>query len=247
MEDRQRKKKKTQTQETRIKSSKQATKKKRPRNQKPNMNNKAQKTSFEGKKREHKGSHKERKPIPTKKRNPVYTYIFNLFFYSFISFMVIGSILFATSKSSDRSLLGYRFFGVLTDSMVARDPKTQKGGFRSGDIIIVKNIAGDKAEVGDIITFKPSVNSSAYLTHRVKKKMDHLGETKGTYYITQGDANKAEDVPVSEKQVIGKKVFAIPKIGSILNFVSDNLIVSIVFLVSVFGFITIIRYYILNK
>ncbi|OJG70851.1 signal peptidase I [Enterococcus quebecensis] len=161
--------------------------------------------------------------------------------------MVIGSIIFATTKNVDKSIFGYRFFGVLTNSMVPRDPETQKGGFHSGDIIIVKNIAGDEAKVGDVITFRPSIKSQAFLTHRVKKKMDHLGETKGIYYITQGDANLAEDVPISEKQVVGKKIVVVPKIGAILNFVRDNPLISIVFLISVFGFITIIRYYILNK
>ncbi|EOI00254.1 signal peptidase I [Enterococcus haemoperoxidus ATCC BAA-382] len=200
---------------------------------------------------------KKRKPNPDSKKtknvtrhkdkNPVYTLLFNIVFYGFILFMIAGSIIFATTKNADKSVLGYRFFGVLTDSMVPRNPEKQKGGFHSGDVIIVKNIAGEAAEVGDIITFRPSIKSQAFLTHRVKKKLDHLGETKGTYYITQGDANLAEDVPVNEKQVVGKKILVIPKIGAFLNFVRENPFVSIIFLISVFGFITIIRYYILNK
>ncbi|MTD38394.1 signal peptidase I [Erwinia sp. CPCC 100877] len=190
---------------------------------------------------------RKKKVSKTSKKNPVYAFLFNLIFYSFILFMVIGSILFATSKSAERSVLGYRIFGVLTDSMVPRDPKTQKGGFHSGDIIIVKNIDGEAASVGDIITFRPSLESKAFLTHRVKKKLDHLGETKGTYYITQGDANLAEDVPVNAKQVVGKKIFVIPKVGAVLTFVHDHPATAIIFLLSVFGFITVVRYYILNK
>ncbi|MBO0474285.1 signal peptidase I [Enterococcus ureasiticus] len=182
-----------------------------------------------------------------KPKKTVYTLLFNVIFYGFILFVVIGSIIFATTKNADKSVLGHRFLGVLTDSMVPRDPEKQKGGFHSGDVIIIKNIAGNEAEVGDIITFRPSIKSQAFLTHRVKEKLDHLGETKGTYYITQGDANLAEDVPVNEKQVIGKKIIVIPKIGAFLSFVRENPFVSIIFLISVFGFITIIRYYILNK
>ncbi|MBO0467150.1 signal peptidase I [Enterococcus plantarum] len=182
-----------------------------------------------------------------KPQKTVYTLLFNAIFYGFILFMVIGSTIFATTKNSDKSVLGHRLLGVLTDSMVPRDPKKQKGGFHSGDVIIIKNIAGNEAEVGDIITFRPSIKSQSFLTHRVKEKMDHLGDTKGTYYITQGDANLAEDVPVSEQQVVGKKVLVIPKIGAILSFVRENALISIIFLISVFGFITIIRYYILNK
>lgn len=182
-----------------------------------------------------------------KPKNPIYTLLFNTIFYGFILLVISGSVIFATTKNSDKSILGYRFFAVLTDSMVPREPKTQKGGFYSGDIIIVKNIAGSEAKVGDVITFRPSIKSQAFLTHRVKEKLDHLGETKGTYYITQGDANLAEDVPVNEKQVVGKKIAVIPKVGAFLKFVRENTLVSMIFLISVFGFITIIRYYILNK
>ncbi|MGM0218435.1 signal peptidase I [Enterococcus sp. AZ126] len=202
-----------------------------------------------GKKKKKQVSASKRKKTVThhKPKKPIYTVLFNIIFYCCILFMVVGSIIFATTKNADKSIFGYRFLGVLTDSMVPRDPEKQKGGFHSGDVIIIKNIAGNKAEVGDIITFRPSIKSQAFLTHRVKEKLDHLGDTKGTYYITQGDANLAEDVPVNEKQVVGKKIVVIPKIGAFLSFVRENTLVSIIFLISVFGFITIIRYYILNK
>ncbi|WP_348921916.1 signal peptidase I [Enterococcus rotai] len=219
---------------------KQVSKHSKPKSRKLQAKNSKRKQEQASKKTKNKTQ--QRKP-----KNPVYTLLFNIIFYGFILFMIIGSIIFATTKNADKSVMGYRFFGVLTDSMVPRDPEKQKGGFHSGDVIIVKNIAGDSAEVGDIITFRPSIKSQAFLTHRVKEKMDHLGDTKGTYYITQGDANLAEDVPVSAKQVVGKKIIVVPKIGAFLNFVRENPLVSIIFLISVFGFITIIRYYILNK
>lgn len=192
---------------------------------------------------------KKRRKQPTRKRkrpNPILSALSSIIFYGFVTCIVVGSVLFAVSKSSDKSIFGYQFFGVLTDSMVARDSE-QKGGFHAGDMIIIKNISGDSAEVGDIITFRPSIDSKAFLTHRVKEKLDHLGESKGTYYITQGDANLSEDVPIHSKQVVGKKVAVIPKVSGILTFIRDHIIVSVVFCVSIFGFITVVRYYILNK
>ncbi|OEG12282.1 signal peptidase I [Enterococcus termitis] len=182
-----------------------------------------------------------------KKSAPIRSLIMNSLFYGVILLMVIGSLIFAVSKDQNKSFLGYRFFGVLTDSMVPRDPKTQKGGFHAGDVIIVKNIAGEDAEVGDIITFRPNINSKAFLTHRVKEKLDHLDNHEGTYYITQGDANLVEDTPVNSEQVVGKKIAVLPKIGGILNFITNNLLLSIVFLFSVFGFITVMKHYVLNK
>lgn len=164
-------------------------------------------------------------------------------FYSLIILIIGGSIFFVTSKDSNKSFLGYRVFGVLTDSMVPRDPQIQKDGFSSGDIIIVKNIQGDQLKVGDIATFRPTIDGKSFLTHRVKKKLDGLGDQKGTYYITQGDANKAEDIPIHEKQIVGKKVFVIPKIGGILEFVRENFVLSIILLISIVGFVTVLRYY----
>ncbi|GGC88641.1 hypothetical protein [Enterococcus wangshanyuanii] len=137
MVEEQRKKRKKKKGNAQTKSSKQSINKINSETKRSNPKRKSRKSPPNSKKSKNKGHSERRKPIPKQKRNPLYTFIFNVFFYSFISFMVIGSILFATSKSSDRSVLGYRFFGVLTDSMVPRDPKTQKGGFHSGDIIIV--------------------------------------------------------------------------------------------------------------
>lgn len=230
-------------------SAKQAVnREKRPNRSKPTAKSKNRSPHARNpKKKQVPTSKRKKKGIQRKPKKAVSTLLFNVIFYSFILFLVIGSTIFATTKNVDKSILGYRFLGVLTDSMVPRDPDKQKGGFHSGDVIIIKNIAGNKAEVGDIITFRPSIKSDAFLTHRVKEKLDHLGETKGTYYITQGDANLAEDVPVNEKQVVGKKIVVIPKIGTFLSFVRENPFVSIIFFISVFGFITIIRYYILNK
>ena len=190
-----------------------------------------------------------KKKSKNKKRskNSLHHLLMNILFYSFLLLMVSASIVFATSNDANKSILGYRFFGVLSDSMVAKDPKTQKGGFRSGDIIIVKNISGKDAEVGDIITFRPSVESKTFLTHRVKEKLNQLGDKDGTFYITQGDANDTEDMPIEEEQVVGKKVLVIPKVGGLIDFVRQNIAVSAVFILSLFGSITVFRYYILNK
>lgn len=187
------------------------------------------------------------KTHPKKAKNPLYNLLMNILFYAFLLFMVGASIMFAASNDANKSILGYRFFGVLSDSMVPRDPKTQKGGFRSGDIIIVKNISGKDAEVGDIITFHPSIDSKTFLTHRVKEKLDKLGEKKGTFFVTQGDANDTEDMPIEASQVVGEKVLVIPKVGGLIDFVRQNIVVSAIFVLSLFGSITVFRYYILNR
>ncbi|MBQ5447149.1 MAG: S26 family signal peptidase, partial [Lachnospiraceae bacterium] len=52
------------------------------------------------------------------------------------------AIIFANSKSTNKSLFGYRYYTILTESM---SPKLQVG-----DIIFVKIVDADEINVGDI-------------------------------------------------------------------------------------------------
>lgn len=172
--------------------------------------------------------------------------IWSLLFYVITFGIIVTSILFAFSDSEDKNLFGFRVLGVLTDSM-SPQKDSPTGGFYSGDVIIVKDIPGDGAKVGDILTYHPNIDSKTFLTHRVVKIMEELDGTPGPYYITKGDANNTEDVPVHGKQVVGKTVFVIPKIGMILGFIRDNFIISAIFIVSLFGFIVVMRMYFFNN
>ncbi len=85
------------------------------------------------------------------------------------------------------NIFGYSFFTVETGSM--------SGTIEIDDIIIVK--LGKDVQNNDIITFKEENN---IITHRIIK-MDAEKIT------TKGDANNAEDKPISKDNVIGKVVF----------------------------------------
>lgn len=165
-----------------------------------------------------------------------------LLFYIFTMGIILTSVLFAFSDSEDKNLFGYRVLAVLTDSMSPQE-KSPSGGFYAGDVIIVKDIPGDDAKVGDILTFHPNIDSKTFLTHRVVKKMDTLEGDPGPFYITKGDANNTEDVPIHSKQVVGKTVFVLPKIGSVIGFVRENFVISTIFVISLFGFIVVMRMY----
>jgi len=83
-------------------------------------------------------------------------------------------------------------------------------GINIGDIVIIKAIDGDQAQVGDIIMF-PMGNMK--VTHRVIDVQQRDG-TK--YFTTKGDANsEAERDPVSAKNVKGKVVGVIPQAGKL--------------------------------
>lgn len=184
-----------------------------------------------------------------KSKKKYFSYAWNIIFYVCMLFILFSAVLMAIMQQQNKSLNGYRMFGVLTDSMVSPGNKIKKGGFRSGDILITKEVPYESIKVGDVITYHPSANPSNaknnYLTHRVVKIDDRLGEEKGLFFTTRGDANKTDDMPIKSSSVIGKQVFIIPKIGGVLAFAKENWIVSLVFIFSFVGFIWIMKNYIL--
>lgn len=173
--------------------------------------------------------------------------LFSFFFYLATIGILVGSVLFFISKDSEKNFFGYRFYNVLTNSMIPRDPATQKGGFSAGSIIIVKMVNPKEIKENDIVTYSllsTDPESKAVLTHRVKKIEKDMNGKEGLFFITQGDANTGEDNPVEAERLIGKKVFVIPKVASVLVFIRQNFLVSVGSLVSIFALIISIKYYI---
>jgi len=77
-----------------------------------------------------------------------------------------------------------------------------------GDVVIVHKIPGSEAGLGDIILFPMG---DVKVTHRV---VDVQQDTRGLFFQTKGDANSQPDQNlVSEKNVQGKVVMIVPKIG----------------------------------
>jgi signal peptidase len=77
-----------------------------------------------------------------------------------------------------------------------------------GDMAVVVHTKPENIQVGDVIQYRGETEP---VIHRVIDKYDQGGTT---FFITKGDANNAQDpTPVSEKQVVGKSAFVIPKLG----------------------------------
>lgn len=173
--------------------------------------------------------------------------VLNLIFYFLTISILVGAILFSVSKDSNKAFFGYRFYSVLTNSMRTPKELAYKDGFSAGDIIIVQMINPAEIKKKDIITFNiltSDPKSDAVLTHRVIDiKHDIPDRDKGRYFVTKGDANTGEDTPVSEKQVVGKVVWSIPKVGVVLSYIREYFYVSIGVLVSFFALIVSLRYY----
>ena len=174
----------------------------------------------------------------------IFLFIYNLFFYTLTIGILLSSLMFAFSEKSDAAIFGYRFYQVLTDSM-APQPDSPSRGFYSGDIVLVKMADGSQVKEGDIVTFQVG-EGDRYLTHRMVERLTELNGEEGDYIVTKGDANESNDPPIEASRVYGKVSFVIPKMGSVLNFVQENLWLCIVCVLSTFGFFLVLKAYFLQ-
>ena len=150
--------------------------------------------------------------------------------------LVIGALLFALNNSPGKSLFGYRYYTVLTGSM--------SPSYEVGDVVFVHIEKSDKIKEGDVITFNPSNDSEAYLTHRVTEKLENYKGAGVTCFRTKGDANNSQDsFLISEDKVIGKVVFGIPKLGYIIRFVQLRWYIIAAVIVMIFVFIFLMKRY----
>lgn len=105
------------------------------------------------------------------------------------------------------NVVGFRMYTVLTGSM---EPEIMPG-----DLAVVKAIEKDKLEVNDIITFK---YDGHVVTHRIVQK-----QSQG--FTTKGDNNNIEDRElIKDKDIIGKVITVIPKLGYVMKFISKPFI-----------------------
>ena len=116
----------------------------------------------------------------------------------FVLIIVIGIVQTRILKNEYSSYFGYSFFQVATGSM---SPTMEEKD------IIIMNILNDEEkeelQIDDIVVF---MQGRSFITHRITE----ISENKIT---TKGDANNAKDKPVQRKDIIGKVVTIIPKIG----------------------------------
>lgn len=180
--------------------------------------------------------------IDTHKRNRVsitrriFSIFRTIFIYLISIAVVLGAIVFVSDNSPQKSLFGYRYYTVLTGSM--------EPSFSVGDMVIVKLSNAEDIDVGDVITFNPSSDSDAYLTHRVVQKYENYENTNMTCFKTQGDANNTEDAFLIEStRVIGTVVFSVPKLGYIVRFVQLKWYFVLAFLVLICVFFKLVGYY----
>jgi signal peptidase len=160
----------------------------------------------------------------------------SIFIYLLALAIIIAAILFAVNKSPQKSLFGYRYYTVLTPSM---EPELSVG-----DLVIVKLCDSDEIAVSDVITFNPSSETDAYLTHRVTECLPDYQGTGVTCFRTKGDANDTEDAfLLDSSRLIGKVSFHIPKLGYIIRFVQLKWYFVVPLVIMIFVFFELMRVY----
>lgn len=115
------------------------------------------------------------------------------------------------SIKSDKAFnsIGFRTYTILTGSMYPN--------INPGDIVVVENKNKTSLNKNDIITFKAN---NTVITHRIV-------DIKDSTYITKGDNNDVIDpFTINYKDILGKVIFKIPKIGYLLEFLSRPLVMS---------------------
>lgn len=133
-----------------------------------------------------------------------------------VGMMIFTLISVNTFDQANRSIFGYKFFIVRSDSMKATD-------FDAGDIVFVKNVDPATLQVGDIIAFT-SQNSNNFgdtVTHKIREiTTDANGDPAFITYGTTTDTN--DETAVTYPYVLGKYTGKIPNIGSFFQFLKTT-------------------------
>ena len=145
-------------------------------------------------------SHESRQRMETVKK------LWNAISTALVAVMVVAAVALVGVR-----LVGLNVFYVLSGSM---EPV-----YSPGDLIYVKDVDYRQLQTGDIITFMLSEDTVA--THRIVEVVPDGDDPTVLRYRTRGDANAAEDgTLVHYKNVIGSPVFAIPKLGYLVSYIS---------------------------
>lgn len=142
----------------------------------------------------------------------VFNIIFDIVVYILIGAIIIFSIFFVKSTRLHEmpSIGGYSMYVVKTGSMAPT--------INPGSLIVVKKVNADTLKKGDIVTFKGAQTGNLF-THRIYK----VEKGKNVQFLTKGDANESVDpMTSSSKNIVGKLVFSVPRIGIAITFIQDN-------------------------
>ena len=140
--------------------------------------------------------------------------------------LIIGILFFCMRGTLCLALrTGDPYRGVISDSMKHSDDNWRnyflgrgydtssfplQGGFEKGDLMFVQGVNPlEDIRIGDVIIFNTPFKTIP-IVHRVVAITNVDGQFS---FTTKGDANLSPDQPITPEQIVGRVVFAIPKLG----------------------------------
>lgn len=133
-----------------------------------------------------------------------------------VGMMIFTLISVNTFDQANRSIFGYKFFIVRSDSMSKTD-------FDAGDIVFVKNVDPATLQAGDIIAFtsQNSHNFGETVTHKIREiTTDANGDPAFVTYGTTTDTN--DEAAVTYPYILGKYTGKIPNVGTFFQFLKTT-------------------------
>ena len=144
----------------------------------------------------------------------------DILFYLMVMVMFLSLLTLDTDGGRPKTVLGYSYFTVLGDSMKDEIPR--------GALIFVRETPGRDLQIGDNITFLRDRHDP--VTHKITAVLEGQ-DGEGAAFQTKGTNNINPDTDiVYEADIIGRVVFAVPKIGAAIAYLGSNIyIVFIIF------------------
>lgn len=130
---------------------------------------------------------------------------------------VAGTVLVVLVVLLAVALVGVRLVGVRTYCVLSG---SMEPVYPTGSLLYVRSVDPFSLSVGDAITFM--ADEKTVVTHRIIEIIPDDEDKDVVRFRTQGDANETPDgAPVHCKNVIGKPLFAIPKLGYFADFIQN--------------------------
>lgn len=159
-----------------------------------------------------------------RKKENIFRYIVSVMSYALFIFLLLvgGTLLLYIADIKIRAMKGdysapiFNAYVVLSGSMLPE--------IEVKDIVVTKKIPESELEIGDIITFiSPDPRFGGIsITHRIID--EYYDESLGANtYRTKGDNNNvADSALVSNKNILGKVILKIPKLGYLQDILSSK-------------------------
>lgn len=126
-----------------------------------------------------------------------------------VAIINITLLLFTLKGEKNPSILGVRFFNIISGSMTP--------SIKINDVILVKKCDINDLKKDDVITFTKDKKT---ISHRIVKIIEIDNDKM---FITKGDNNEVIDEGfIEENQIIGKVIFTIPKMGKLVMYIQDK-------------------------